>query len=187
VKAVIILTIVVLSPLAIWAADDIKPLDAKVGLWEYAISTQMSGMPGGPATQIPEEARKSMSPEQLARLEGLMAGRGGGTQASTVKVCLTAESMNRGIAARGARDSACTYKVVSSSASKQEIHMDCPPDKDARRTADITFERVDPDHIKGTIASKTTGSNDRTVEVKTTITGKWVSSDCGNVKPVGEK
>jgi len=174
-----------LWPLASWAADDIRPIDAKVGLWEYTVTTEISGMPAMPVPQIPPEALASMTPEQRARVEGMMKG---GARPNTMRVCLTRESLSKGLAANNSPNNSCTTKVLSSSDSKQVVHMECTQEHGkttTTTTGDWTIERTDAEHIKGIASMKFSG--DRPMETKLTLNGKWVSADCGDVKPIGEK
>jgi len=186
VKTNILLAIALLSPLAAWAADDIKPFDAKPGLWEYTSTVQIAGMPANmPGMQIPDEARKSMTPEQLARIEGMMS-RGGSPQPTVIKVCVTRDSFDKAIAQANKRNSSCTQKVVNSSSSKLEIHMECSAEKTDQKTVmDMAFDRVDAEHFKGGGTVKSSGSG-RSMEMKITMGGKYLSSDCGDVKPAGQ-
>src|SRR5512140_2637124 len=139
VKLTILAGLAVLLPVAALAADDIRPLDAKVGLWESSVTTEMGGraMPAMP--QIPPETLARMPPKQREQMEAMMKGRAGGGAPITTKVCLTRESLSSG--ALGRRDnSSCTTKVVSSSSSKQVIQMDCAQGE-VKSTGEMTVER----------------------------------------------
>jgi hypothetical protein len=58
--------------------------------------------------------------------------------------------------------------------------------------SDITVERLDAEHVKVSGTSKNTGTGAgngaaRTMDMKFTVASKWLSADCGDVKPAGEK
>jgi hypothetical protein len=165
-------------------ADDIKPFDAKPGLWETTNTTEITGMPVMP--QIPPEALAKMTPEQRAQFDAMMKGRGaaGGPRSTTTKSCLTREALERGLAFHQS-DKSCAPKVVSSSSSKQVMHVECDQGK-VKTTGDLTIERIDSEHAKGTMTMKSTEAN-QPINVKMSFTTKWLSSDCGDVKPMGEK
>ena len=165
-------------------AQDIKPFDIKLGLWETSTTTEMTGMPAMPAMpQLPPEALSRMPPEQRAKVEAMMKSRGGtGGTPMVVKSCITRETLDRAMAFK--TDKSCTSKVVSSSATKQVIHMECTQDK-SRMTGDMTVERVDAEHAKGTSVMKTEGEHAMTVKVN--FETKWLASDCGDVKPAAAK
>ncbi len=170
----ILLGLAILWPLASWAAD---PFDVKLGLWE----TSISGMPAMPAMpQIPESALANMSQQQRAQVEAMMKGRGGAGAPLTARSCVTRESRDAG--ALGYTDKDCTSKVVNSSSSKQVLHMECKHGNVVSE-GDVTIERTDSEHITGTVVMKTNVGG-QSNESKMTFSNKWISADCGNVKPV---
>lgn len=160
-------------------AQDIKPMDVKLGLWETSSKTDMPGMPAS-LPQIPEDALAKMPPEQRARIEAMMKGRGApGTM--TTKSCLTREVLERSLGFQN--DKSCTYKVTSSSPSKQQAHVECDRGQ-VHTTGDLTLERVDAEHVKGSMVMKpSVGTGD----IKVSFDTRWISSDCGSVKPITAK
>ena len=185
-RIAILAGVAALLPMTAWAADEFKPFDVKLGLWETTTTTEIAGMPAMPAMpQIPEEQLAKMPPQQRAQIEAMMKARGaGGPRTMNSKACMTRESLNRGLAF-GREDNACTRKVVSSSANRQEIHMECTHEK-VTTTGDMIIERVDTEHVKGTVVMKSSGS-EKPLDMKMSFNTKWVSSDCGDVKPLGAK
>jgi hypothetical protein len=188
VKLTVIAGFVVLCSVAAWAADEIKPFDAKPGLWEVSVSTEMPGMPPmppmGSVPKLPDDVLAKMPPEQRARVEAMMKNRSaGGAPQMSNKICLTKESLQAG--ALGQRDKSCTSKVVSSTSTKQAIHVECSQEQ-VKSTGDMTVELVDPGHIKGAMAMKST-INGQSHDIKMSFDNKWVSADCGDVKPVMPK
>lgn len=177
--------IALLCPLASWA-QDIKPFDARLGLWESTSTTEISGMPAMPSMPaIPEDQLAKMPPAQRAQMEAMMKGRGS-PQSSTAKFCLVKDSLNRAIYNT---EKSCTVKLVNSTASTQQIHVECPRGN-TRSTGDLTVDRVDAEHMKGVMVMKTTGDSGtsaagRSMDMKMSFSSKWVSADCGDVKPAG--
>jgi hypothetical protein len=195
VKTTILFGIAILCPLAALSAQEIKPFDARPGLWESTTTTEISGMPAMPA--MPQ-----LTPDQLARIpeaqrkqmEAMMAGRGGSPRSATTKSCVTKESLARSMAfLNDDNPGNCTRKIASSSSDKIEMHIECTPDKtNMTMTGDFTIQRVDAEHVKGSGAFKSTGTGSggnapRTMESKITFSTRYLSSDCGDVKPAGEK
>lgn len=181
-----LLAIVMICPLACWA-QEIKPLDVKVGLWESSFTTELSGLPAMPPMSLSEEELAKIPPAQRAQVEAAMKGRGsmGRPETTTEKQCITRETLNRPMY-RGS-DKTCIAKVVNATSSTQQIHIECSP-SGMKAAGDMTLERVDSEHIKGTMHMKTSGGNaGRSVDMKMTTSSKWLSSDCGGVKPLGEK
>ena len=163
---------VLLCFMASWAADtfDIKP-----GLWDIASTTQMSGLPPLPNLD-------QMSPEQRARIEAAMKNMAGHT--NTAKSCVTRQNIESAIAkANSDKGNTCAPKLVSASAAKVVLHIDCTQENGMKSNGDITIERQDTEHFKGTGTAKTTGPNGRAMDMKWSMTGSFISSDCGNVKP----
>lgn len=183
-KTAILASFVLLMPLVFQAAaDDIKPFDAKVGLWETTSTTEITGMLAMP--QIPEEQLAKMPPEQRAKLEAMIKGRGmGGPRTNTSKSCVTRESLEKALSF-GQNEESCTRKVVTSSSSKQEIHIECVRGK-STMTGDLTVERLDGEHARGSMVMKSAGA-DRPIDMKMSFTSKWLSADCGDVKPITPK
>ena len=161
-------------------AADIKPFDVKLGLWETTTTTEMGGMAMPTMPQIPPDALAKMPPEQRARIEAMMKGGGaGGPRTFTGKSCLTKESLEKAMA-MVQDDKTCKATLVSSSATEQKIHMDCTRNN-MHMTGDATVERVDTEHSKGTMTMKAEGEHAMTV--KSSFQSKWISADCGDVKP----
>jgi hypothetical protein len=181
-KTAILLSLMIVAPLT-GNAQDIKPIDIKTGLWETTSTSEMTGMPATQMPQIPADKLAQLSPEQQARIQSAMKGRGG-PQTSTIKSCFTQEQLNKGLNLQN--DNSCTYKVTSSSGSRQEIHTECTRGQ-MKTTGDLTLDRIDSEHVKGTMVMKGLGSTPQTnnVNMKVSFETKFISSNCGDVKPAG--
>lgn len=179
-KTTLLALIALFSPL-VASADDIIKLDVKPGLWETSAKSEISGMPAMAMPQIPEETLAKMPPEQRARVEAMMKGRGmGGPMTNTTRSCQTPETIAKGF---GTRDQACTYNLKSTLLAKQEIHMECNRNG-SKQTGDIVLERADPEHVKGTgLLKGTMGNSQQDMTIKLAFDSKWISSDCGKIKP----
>ena len=193
-KTTILFGIAILCPLAALTAQEIKPFDAKPGLWESTMTMEISGMPAMPAMpQLTPEQLAKMPPAARQQMESMMNGRAGAPRTITSKSCTTKEEINKGLAFSDKNQANCTRKIVSSSSSKVEMHVECAPDKtNMTVVSDITVERLDAEHVKVAGTSKSTGTGAgngaaRTMDSKFTVNSKWLSSDCGDVKPAGEK
>ena len=185
----LLLALTLLAPLASWAQDN-RPVDIKVGLWESTVATEIAGMPAMPAMPaLSEEQLAQMPPAARAQIEARMKAAGGGSpRTTTAKYCVTREALSRGLAMGGTDAKNCTQKLVSTSTEKQQIHVECTQGN-TKTSGDITFERVDAEHVKALALIKGTGDSStggRTIDIKATITSKWMAADCGSVKPAGE-
>jgi len=180
----ILLAIVILCPAATWA-QDIKPVDVKPGLWENTTTTEMSGMAMPQMPQLTPEQLAQLPPEARARLQAMKGGMGT-PRVSTSKACITKEQLSKPLSNI---DQSCTAKLVSSTSSSQQIHFDCSRGN-TKTVGDLTLNRVDSEHMKGDMAMKATGDGSTpgapaSVTIKVTFNNKWLSADCGDVKPSG--
>jgi hypothetical protein len=179
-----------MCPAAIWA-QDIKPVDIKPGLWENRTTSQISGvqMPANMPQLTPEQLSK-MPPDARARVEAMMKGAAGAPQINTMKACLTREQLSKPLL--GYQDKSCTVKLVSSTSGTQQIHVDCTRGN-TKTAGDLNLDRLDSEHLKGDMLMKTTGDSStsgsvgQNMTIKLSFSNKWLSSDCGDVKPSSDK
>ena len=179
-KIAIAVGLVALSCACCWAADSLTPMDVKPGLWQAAVETPGLAVPAN-LPGIPPEALARMTPQQREQIESALKGRGGAS-AMTTRFCMSPDQVKQSRPVAPV-DSSCEYKVVSSSAAKQQLHLDCKKDAEAR-TGDVTMERVDSEHINMTTTVQTSAAG-QPMTVKTSL--KWLAADCGAVKPAGAK
>lgn len=184
----ILLAIAILCPAATWA-QDIKPIDAKPGLWENTTTSQISGVAMPAMPQLTPDQLARMPPQTRAQMEAMMKGGMGAPRTSTMKACITREELAKPLFDSG--DKSCTYKLVKSSSSSQQIHVECTPGN-TKTVGDLNLERVDSEHLKGDMVMKTTGDGasgtaGQNMNIKISFTNKWLSSDCGDVKPATAK
>ena len=176
---------VLLPGAVVTLAADVKPFDAKVGLWEATTVTEMQGMPEVKVPQIPPETLAKMPPAQRAQVEAMLknAGSAGAPRTTVSKSCTTKESLSRGdLGAPENKESNCTRQVISSTSSKIQMHIECSPARGGKSVGDVTMERIDSEHVKSNMVMKI-DSNGRTIDMKMTTSSKWLSADCGDVKP----
>lgn len=183
-KATTVAGVALLWASASWAADDIKPLDVKPGLWETKASTETAGMPKMPAAQMPLEALSKLPPEQRAKMEAMMKSRAaGGPMVTTTRTCITRESLSSGRAFARVQAS-CANRIIASTSSKLQIHMEC--NEGMKMTGDMTVERLDAEHTKGSMVMKG-GQPEHPIETKMSFETRWLAADCGDVKPAVAK
>jgi hypothetical protein len=174
-KTRILLVLAFLTPLAGWAVDPV-PMDVKLGLWETTVTNQMDI-----ASLVPPDVLSKMTPEQRAKMEAAMSGRGGG-QMNTSKHCITKETLNEAFSNIGRGNSKatnCTQTVVSSTSSKMVIHMDCTS-ANMKTSSEIQVEAIDRENTKGSIVTNAAGGG-RNGNVTINLTSKWLGPDCGEV------
>jgi hypothetical protein len=152
-------------------AADVTPLNLKPGLWESTSVSERSGMPAIPADKL-----ASMPPEAQARIKAMSA-----PTTTTRQSCRTDKDL-RLFTDDG--NKSCKQTVVTSTPVKQEVKMECNmPGNSGAGT--VTIEAKDPEHVNGLVLMHM-GANGRNMDMKVTITAKWLSSSCGDVKPDGK-
>jgi len=161
--------------LAAARAGDVA-LNVKTGLWQSTVSMQSSGQ-----LPIPEADLAKMPPEKRQQFEAAMkAAMASAAQPHVVTSCVTAEQLRKGLSFKTEDHPSCKRTVVSSSSATWEMHEECSGA--SPRTSTIRFHATSPEEIDGQMQMTMT-RGERTMTSKGTIHGKWLSADCGSVKP----
>jgi hypothetical protein len=171
----VLVSLIFLACTSVWAADDLKPLDVKLGLWETTNTFQSSGMP---PMNIPPDALARMTPDQRAKVESMMKNQGS-PRTTTTKSCMTPEKMKR--SEMFYEQKQCTKTVVTSSSSRMEMRMHCTMEGGAKADGTVRVERINSESSKGSVQIVST-SGDHTMNMNSTFTSKWLGPDCGDVK-----
>jgi hypothetical protein len=151
-------------------------LNVKTGLWQATVAMQMSG-------QLPmsDADLAKMSPEKRQQMEAAMkASIANASQPHVVNSCVTAEQLRRGLSFKSEDQPSCKRTIVTSSSSAWEMHEECTGD--SPRTTTIRFHANSHEEIDGEMHMTMT-RGERTMTSNGTVHGKWLSSDCGSVKP----
>ena len=166
--------VILMSALAVWAADKVQPLNVKVGLWEVTTTTTTSGqMP------IPAELLARLTPEQRARMEERMkANSAEKTRTITHKQCMTKEKLAKE-SAFGQDDRRCTRTVVSSSESKVELKMQCGVEGMKGEGTGVV-EALNSESVKSSVHIVAIGGG-HTMNSNSSSTAKWIGPVCGTV------
>ena len=171
-KTRILLVMAFLTPLAGWAVDPV-PMDVKLGLWETTLTNHMDM-----SSMLPPEVLSKLTPEQRAKMEAGMSGRGG-ARTNTAKHCITKDTLNEAFSyGSTARETNCTRTFVTSTSSKQVIHMECTSGT-MKTSGDIQVEAINRETTKGSMVM--TSASGRGGNMKMELTSKWLGPDCGDV------
>lgn len=149
------------------------------GLWEHSYSMKTeSGLVEGAMSQL-----ANLAPEQRAMMEQMMAAQGIslGPSANTIRVCISKEDAERGEVPQ--MDSDCTQKILHRSANTIKVGFSCTGDPPTRGEGEITF--LSPKAYTGKAVVQTTVQG-VTEQMNIEQKGKWLSADCGDVKPLGQ-
>ncbi len=147
----------------------------KPGLWEIHSDREVNG-------QKPQDASdrmKSMSPEKRARFEAMMKEHGVSTDGSgKSQVCYTKENLDQSAWASQAMDCKATFS--SRTANFWKWHTSCPT-MGIEADGEAHFPNSENYTVKSASVSK---HGDKALNSNTTMTGKWLGSDCGSLKPL---
>lgn len=154
------------------------------GLWEQTVSMK-SGSGELEAKQAEAQARlAAMPPEQRAMVENMMKSRGVqmGPKGTTLRICISKEMSER--EPTPPKESRCEHQQVARNGSSVTYKFTCEGrDGNPPTTGEGTFQMTSSTSYTGTSIVNTTvhGKPER---MENTVTGKYLGSDCGDIKPV---
>ena len=150
------------------------------GLWEHSfkMKSQDGELEKGMAEMQKQMA--AMPPAERKQIEQMMAGRGMsmGAQGTTMKVCVTKED-----AARKAEPQfreGCTQQVLQRTANSMKVKFECTQPRPMSGEGEMTFISDKAYTGKSTMTSQADG---RAQQMTMEMAGKWLATDCGDVKP----
>ncbi len=154
------------------------------GLWEYRSSMTSSDPKMQKGMAEAQKAMASMPPEQRRQMEQMLAAQGisigagsGGATTVAVKACITPEQAARQeLPAPGDN---CTHRITGRTANSLKFAIDCPAEK-ARGEGEVVFPNSRTYDGRFTMQQVEGG---KTLQLESTIKARWLSADCGNVKP----
>jgi hypothetical protein len=136
----------------------------------------MSGVP-----PIPPEMLARLTPEQHAKFEAAYKQRAArGPSSQTRQTCMTQDKLNR--APFSDDKKSCQRTIVASTSTMAQFREECTEPDGTRRTMEGKFELAGSSAMKGSIQVKASANN-KTMNINVDLSGKWLSSDCGSVKP----
>jgi hypothetical protein len=156
---------------AISAAGQVAPI--KPGLWQI----QMERETNGQKSPDMSERLKNMPPERRAQVEAAMKQRGIEASGNTLKVCQTREMLDASKFVNPLPDCNTTYSSRTNSSWKS--HTSCSQNH-LESDSEIIFSGPEHYTVKTTSTLQAAG---QTKTTHMTRTGKWLSADCGDIKP----
>lgn len=157
-------------------APPVAPI--KPGLWQVHMDREVNGQ------KMPDmsERLKNMPPERRAQVEAMMKKQGidtGGSGGN--QVCYTRENIEHPPWADVQTDCKATFSTRSTS--NWKWHTSCPK-FGSESDGEAIFTDPEDYTVRVTSVSK---MGDTVRNSNATIAGKWVSSDCGDLKPLNVK
>ena len=126
----------------------------------------------------------SMPPEQRAAIEKMMASHGVGATPggapNVVRVCITKEQVDRGFTPD--RDGRCSRVNVSTSGNVTKFDFTCASEHNTMSGHGTLTTMGDSAFAVSTVAN--TSGQKNAMQVQSDIAGRFVSRDCGDVKPM---
>ena len=158
--------------IAISASGQVAPI--KPGLWQIQMERETNGQKGPEMS----ERLKNVPPELRAQVEASLKKRGIEGSGNTVKVCQTREMLDQSKFLNPLPDCKTTYSTRTNSSWKS--HTSCSQNH-MESDSEITFSGSE-NYISKTTA--TIQSEGQTNTTHITKTAKWLSADCGDIKPI---
>jgi hypothetical protein len=155
----------------------------KPGLWEITNDVKSSSGDMEKMQAQMQQQMASMPPDQRKKMEAAMAqhglqiapGKGGGM---TVKTCMTKEMVERNEIPTSRGDCKTTMQQKSGNTAKMAFTCANPP-----ATGEGEFTMQSPESYTMHMVVRT-NMQGKPQTVNMNAAGKWVSADCGSVKPM---
>ena len=150
-------------------------LPIKPGLWEVHMEREVNGQ------KMPDmsERIKNMSPEAREQFEAMMKRQGlDASGGGLTKVCYSREMIDRGRWAAQEKD--CKTDFGTRTSTSWKWHSVCSQ-SGYEGDGEATFSN--PENYVLTFSS-VSNAGGKVHNSHSTMTGKWVSADCGDVKPL---
>lgn len=160
------------------SAENLKP-----GLWEFTHTMKSSSGEMEKAQAQAQAQMANMPPEQRKMMEKMMAEHGvkfgaGGSGGMSARTCMTKEMVERNEIPTQRGD--CKTTKQQRSGNTMNIAFTCtnPPS-----SGEGQFTIVSPEaYTMKMVVNSTVDGKPETMNMNGT--GKWLSSDCGNIKPM---
>jgi len=150
------------------------------GLWEHSFTMTSDDGKMDKAMAEMQKQMAAMPPEQRKQMEAAMASRGVkmGAGGTSVKVCVTKEEAAKPPEARMSSGN-CTQKDIQRSGNTMKFKFECtqPP---STGEGEMSFVGDKAYTGKTTVTSQVAG---KPQQMNMQMQGKWLASDCGDVKP----
>lgn len=176
--AVLALSTAVMAPAS--AQEKMRP-----GLWEHSVKMKTQSGQMEAALAQAQQAMASMPPAQRKQMEQMMAaqglGLGSGPQGqTTLKVCITPE---QAAVDQIPQQEGCTQKIQRLDASTMKVTFSCKGESgEAPTSGEGTVKFDGPTAYSGNFKIKTSQGG-KPEQIDMAQTGRWLSSDCGAIKP----
>lgn len=146
----------------------------KPGLWEVSTKMKRGDKEFDPQAEMKRHFEK-MSPDQRKKMEAMMGKSGMGRSEAGMKICHTKESLEQGKALGHRPDSKCDTQIVNQTSSKMVMDFKC---KDGAKGTGEWNLKSDTNYDGRMMMTSKDGVASEIIQ-----SGKFLSADCGTVKP----
>lgn len=153
------------------------------GLWEHGYTmASKSGQMESAMAQM-QQSMASLPPEQRKMMEEMMAkqGIGIGAKGNTIKLCLSKEEAERDSPPQP--QDGCT-QTSRRSGNVWQVSFQCKGPPPSSGEGQVTLQN--PGAYSGNFTIRTVNEG-KPEQLQMTQTGKWLSADCGKLKPIVSK
>ncbi|MEP7103013.1 MAG: DUF3617 domain-containing protein [Burkholderiales bacterium] len=150
------------------------------GLWEHTFKMSSPGGEMEKAQAQMQAQLAAMPPEKRKQIEEMMKSRGVtmGAQGTVTKVCVSKEQAARPAEPRMNAD--CSRQDVTRSGNTMKYKFECTQPRPMTGEGEMSFVSDKAYSGKSTVTTQVKGQPQQmTME----MSGKWLSADCGEVKP----
>jgi hypothetical protein len=153
----------------------------KPGLWQETVTSKTDNAQANAAMEQMKQRLAAMSPEQRAAMEKMMGGHAlpGSGAPNVIRVCITAEQAQRNFAPD--HNGHCTRNNVNTSGNTTQFDMSCVM-AHGTMTGHGAFTNMGDSAFAITSTADVVDTK-MTMHIQSDIAGKFISSDCGDVKP----
>lgn len=157
----------------------------KPGLWENQFIIKSQSGKVEKAMSDLKSKMASMPAEQRKMMEEIMAKQGLGmnSQANSVKICISKEQAENLEIPQGENEN-CTHEVIKRTSHSIKMKFQCTGERATSGEGEFTLTSPTAYTGKSVINTSINGKADR---MDMNQKGKWLSSDCGEIKPVSNK
>lgn len=154
----------------------------KPGLWEHGFTVASQSGQMEAAMKQMQQSMASLPPQQRKMMEDMMAkqGVGIGPKGNTVKICLSKEEAERD---SPPQQEGCT-QTSRRSGNVWQVSFQCKGPPASSGEGQVTLHSAAAYSGNFTVRTVEQGKPE---QFQMTQNGKWLSADCGNIRPIADK
>ncbi|HEV8689090.1 MAG TPA: DUF3617 domain-containing protein [Ideonella sp.] len=159
-----------------------QPMKLQPGLWEQTMTMKTaSGEMEAKMAQM-QQQMANMPPEQRKMVEDMMARQGVGMSGSgrntTIRMCISAEQAER--AEMPQHEGNCKQEMLERSGGTVRYKFSCTGEHPTSGEGEYTMTNPNSYSGKASVLTQVKGKPEK---IDMTTNGRWVSADCGAIKP----